>query len=147
MVSYGLHGVKHNAELYSAKRCTPGSLTPRYDAYRGVWLLGMMHTAESYSAVGCTLLSFLRYFVVLSLWCDAHHRVQPCGMLHTAESDSTVWRTRGVLTSQHDAHPGVWSHGGMHTVEFLKNSNISAIFIKCFSLFGRGTDGFKSWKK
>ena len=33
---------KHTAELDSTVGCTPRSLTPRYDAHRGVWLRGVM---------------------------------------------------------------------------------------------------------
>ena len=51
----------HTTELDSAVGSTPRSLTPRWDAYHGVfweswypWLCGMMYTAELGSAVGCT---------------------------------------------------------------------------------------------
>ena len=67
--------------------CTPRSLTLRYDAQHGAWLLGMMHTAEFYEKLGsldstvwCTLRS-------LTLWYDANRRVWLRVVQHTAESD------------------------------------------------------------
>ena len=46
--------------LDSAVWCTPRSLTPQWNAHRGVKLRVMMHTVESESAGWCTLRNFLK---------------------------------------------------------------------------------------
>ena len=56
-----LPGAMHTTEIDSDVGCTPQSLTPRYEAHRGVfweswcpWLRSVMHNAELDSAVGST---------------------------------------------------------------------------------------------
>ena len=105
------------------------SLTPRYDAHRGVWLCGGMHTAE-----------FLENFLSLdsAMWCtprsltpqwDAHPGARLHGVQQTAESDYAV---------------------GCALRSFLKirisRQNLNPMR-KYFSLFIRRLDGFESWKK
>ena len=57
---------------------------------------------------------------------DAHLGDWLGGVHRTAEIDSPMWCTPMILTSQCDAHRGDWFRGWLHSIEFLKNSNISA---------------------
>ena len=89
----------------------------------------------------------------LSLWSDAYRRVVWDIVFWTPEKfgtiDSAVWCTLRRLTPRWDAHCGDWLRGGMHTIEFIKNSNLSAQLKrirKYLSLFFRGPDGCESWK-
>ena len=93
--AFWLRGVMHTTELDSAVWCTPGSLTPWWDAHHGG-----MHTTELDSAVWCTQPS-------LTPRCDAHRRVLweigvtwLRGVMHTAELDSAVWCTPRSRTPQ-----------------------------------------------
>ena len=72
-----------------------------------------MHTAE-----------FFRYFVFMTLQCDANHEVWLHGMMHTAESDSAVkctpwsfFRYFVFMTLLCDEHRGVWLRCMMHTTK------------------------------
>ena len=97
--------------------CTPRRLTRQCDAHRGDWLGSVMHTAEIDSTVWCTPRRWTRQ-------CDALEQLTP-----QYDAQSGVWLSslmHTVVTERCDAHRWDWPHGGMQTVEFLKNSNILA---------------------
>ena len=54
-------------------------------------------------------------FSIWSPWCVGHRGVRLCSMMHPQS-----------LTPRYDAHSRIWISDGMHTEEFLQNSNILA---------------------
>ena len=60
-------GVMHMSEIDLAVSCTPRSLSPRSDAYRGLCLPGVMQTAEFVSSEWCIPQRF-RDLCVLGSW-------------------------------------------------------------------------------
>ena len=64
-------------------------------------------------------------------WCSpikGFYLIVPLGATRDRQSFLSwlhVWCTPQSLTKGYDAHPRVWLHGGMHTTEFLENSNLS----------------------
>ena len=62
-----LRSVMHTGDLDSEVWCTPRSLTPQWDAHRGVWLPSGMHSAEFIQILSwhdskgwCTLLELFK---------------------------------------------------------------------------------------
>ena len=83
--------------------CTPQSLTPRWEAHRGAWLISI--------SLGIT-----KIYIFLTLDQNRHLvRYWLCGVLPTMESDSAVWCTLLSLTTLRYAHHGVWLWGGKYT--------------------------------
>ena len=139
--------------------CTLCSQNPRYDAHYTAWLRGRMHTAELDSVVWCTPQS-------LTLWDDAHHRVQLRSGKHIkvflkncdhltpqcdahCEFDSTLGSTQQSLTPWDDAHHGVWLRERRTPWSFVKiwiSQRNQNWILRYVSLFIWGLDGLESWK-
>ena len=138
--------VKKLLSLDSAVWITLWSLTSQWDAHCGVWLRGVMHTVEWRWAIcsGCSpkmskLVIFLSKLLIRSLiW------QKTSDLLRNSISKFPT------LTSRYIAHHGVWLRVGCTLWSFLKipifRQNQNPIR-KYLSLFIRGLDGFKSWKK